>query len=314
MDDAQQYTPAQAADPSTPAEVLAAIAGSRPDLHPYLAANPSTYPALLEWLGQLGDPAVDAALQARESTAIVPSDGPGEGAGYLPPASAGQPWAEVTPQSTGSSSSALPQSYPASPYEAASPHEAATAHATASSGPPPGGPAPDTLAGQPVGYPFPAGDAGGRPGTSPFGAPAGSPYGPAAGQRPRGSRTWLWVLLALLAILVVGGTIVGILVVRTISDAANDAGTIFNTGEARDYGDDPALDALWDACAGGDMAACDDLYFEAPGGSEYEEFADTCGGRTDGGTLCRESDLGGAAAPVLHTEAHERAGPAPSSV
>jgi hypothetical protein len=59
------YTAAQAADPSTPLEVLAQIAEHAPALRPYVASNPSTYTALLDWLGALGDPAVDAALQAR---------------------------------------------------------------------------------------------------------------------------------------------------------------------------------------------------------------------------------------------------------
>lgn len=58
--------------------------------------------------------------------------------------------------------------------------------------------------------------------------------------------------------------------------------------EGGSYGDDPALDALWDACEGGDNAACDDLYMESPFGSEYEDFGDTCGGRgrPEGATWC----------------------------
>ncbi len=59
------YTYEQAKDPATPAIVLAKIAELAPELRPALAENPSTYPALVEWLGQLGDPAVDAALGRR---------------------------------------------------------------------------------------------------------------------------------------------------------------------------------------------------------------------------------------------------------
>lgn len=44
------------------------------------------------------------------------------------------------------------------------------------------------------------------------------------------------------------------------------------------YGDDPELDALWDACAGGSAEACDDLWGQAPVDSEYEEFGFSCGG------------------------------------
>lgn len=58
----------QAADPSTPGAVLQQIAADHPDLRVVIAANPSTYPALLEWLGALGDPAVDEVLQSRVST------------------------------------------------------------------------------------------------------------------------------------------------------------------------------------------------------------------------------------------------------
>jgi len=39
------------------------------------------------------------------------------------------------------------------------------------------------------------------------------------------------------------------------------------------YGDDPALDALWDLCEDGDYQACEDLYFDSPLNSEYEAFA-----------------------------------------
>lgn len=56
---------ALALDPATPAETLFRLAQDEPAVRPYLAANPSTYGALLEWLGQLNDPAIDAALKAR---------------------------------------------------------------------------------------------------------------------------------------------------------------------------------------------------------------------------------------------------------
>lgn len=62
----------EAGDPATPLGRLHEIAQERPDLRHVLAGNPSTYPALLEWLGRLGDPQVNAALHARaESMATV---------------------------------------------------------------------------------------------------------------------------------------------------------------------------------------------------------------------------------------------------
>ena len=47
------------------------------------------------------------------------------------------------------------------------------------------------------------------------------------------------------------------------------------------YGDDAALDALWDQCAGGDGQACAALVFQAPVGSAYAEFGGSCGNRPD---------------------------------
>lgn len=60
-----RYDAQIAADPSTPLAVLADIAATEAALRPYVAANPSTYPELLAWLGALGDPAVDEALRGR---------------------------------------------------------------------------------------------------------------------------------------------------------------------------------------------------------------------------------------------------------
>ena len=47
------------------------------------------------------------------------------------------------------------------------------------------------------------------------------------------------------------------------------------------YGDDAALDLLWDECADGSGEACDTLWSNAPLGSEYEEFGVSCGARPD---------------------------------
>ncbi|MBP1158065.1 DUF5336 domain-containing protein [Rhodococcus sp. PvR099] len=59
------YTQALALDPYTPLQTLGHIAQSDAALRPYVAANPSAYPDLLDWLAELGDPEVDAALKAR---------------------------------------------------------------------------------------------------------------------------------------------------------------------------------------------------------------------------------------------------------
>lgn len=60
-----------AADPATSGHELMAIAAARPDLRPAIALNPASYPPLLDWLGNLGDPSVAAALALRQSAYAI---------------------------------------------------------------------------------------------------------------------------------------------------------------------------------------------------------------------------------------------------
>ena len=53
-----------------------------------------------------------------------------------------------------------------------------------------------------------------------------------------------------------------------------------------DLGDDADLDALAAECFDGDVAACDQLFFESPAGSDYEAYGDSCGGRNEPAGLC----------------------------
>jgi len=85
-----EYTAAQAADPSTPPPQLADIATHRPDLRAAVASNPAAYPELLQWLGSFGDAEVGRALAARgqagppqgpASASPTPGD-PGAARGY----------------------------------------------------------------------------------------------------------------------------------------------------------------------------------------------------------------------------------------
>lgn len=59
------FTAAQAEDPATDPALLATICAEAPGLRPHVAANPSAYPALLQWLAALGDERVDRALRSR---------------------------------------------------------------------------------------------------------------------------------------------------------------------------------------------------------------------------------------------------------
>lgn len=49
--------------------------------------------------------------------------------------------------------------------------------------------------------------------------------------------------------------------------------------DARPPGDDEVLDILWVECGDGDGEACDELFYTATPGSDYEAFGFSCGGR-----------------------------------
>ena len=57
------------------------------------------------------------------------------------------------------------------------------------------------------------------------------------------------------------------------------------TQQPTGLGDDPAFDLLARSCFDGDMQACDDLFDQAPIGSNYRVYGDTCAGRQEPGTF-----------------------------
>lgn len=63
---AAQQPAAEQALTTTDQMQIAQIAQCAPELRACIARNPNTYPALIEWLGQLGDPAINAALASRQ--------------------------------------------------------------------------------------------------------------------------------------------------------------------------------------------------------------------------------------------------------
>ena len=65
MSQAQDELVARATDPNAELSTLHELAQNYPGLRPYIAANPRTYPALLDWLGSLGDADVNAVLASR---------------------------------------------------------------------------------------------------------------------------------------------------------------------------------------------------------------------------------------------------------
>ncbi|HQY33961.1 MAG TPA: hypothetical protein PLS68_08325 [Actinotalea sp.] len=325
MTEPENFTAQQAADPSTPGQVLADIAALRPELRAAVASNPSAYPGLLEWLGSLGEPTVDAALAARagaeQPTVVLPT---------LPPVAAPQWQGQATTPAA-----------PAPAYGAPAPGfepQAPAYGAPAGYAPQPGQPYGLAPAGAPpkkggnkvlvivlsilgvlillgVGAFFAIkalignvtdqledidvpgiteGDAYGDNAELDalwdacetedwaacddlyFAAPIGSEYeafGETCGNRTEAS----------------GGSCVTDMGGGATEDTGEDTGS----DEPFGYGDDATLDALWDSCAGGDMAACDELYFSAPIDSEYESFGDTCGNTAEGGAACASSTTTG---------------------
>ena len=246
MTQPENFTSAQASDPQTPGQVLADIAALRPDLRVAVAGNPSTYPGLLEWLGSLGEPAVDAAIAARRAAVQQTQQMP-----TLPPT------APPAPSWAGQSAAQAPPLMVTPGY----------------SGMPPQGGAPQ-YAGMP-----------------PQGGGPGLQY---AGTAPQKSNKALWIVLGivgLIILLTIGAVIFFINRAKNVVEDLN-LDDITNNLTGGNYGDNDTLDALWNACEGGDWAACDQLNWDSPGGSAYESFGDTCGNRTDGSLLCVD-ELGG---------------------
>ncbi|MGY1849453.1 MULTISPECIES: hypothetical protein [unclassified Blastococcus] len=62
--------------------------------------------------------------------------------------------------------------------------------------------------------------------------------------------------------------------------------------EPGDLGPDPILDAYAQGCFDGELQACDDLMYESPPLSAYEQYASTCGGRVKAYTVMACTELG----------------------
>ncbi len=121
MSDEAGYTSDQARDAATPAEILARIVEHRPDLRPDVAANPSTYPALLELAGRARGPC--GGRGARE---------PWPGAGATAPAAG---CAGAAPAPYGTAPAAPYSGAPAAPYGTTPAAPYATAPAAPDGGP-----------------------------------------------------------------------------------------------------------------------------------------------------------------------------------
>ena len=72
-------------DPNLDPALLASIAGDFPALRPVVASHPLLYPELQQWLADLNDPAVDAALARRVSGPPPPPPPPRPPASFISP-------------------------------------------------------------------------------------------------------------------------------------------------------------------------------------------------------------------------------------
>ena len=295
MTDSSAFTPAQAADPGTSAQDMARIAAERPDLWPSLAANPSLYPDLRQWLRQVGGEEVQEALTALEqqtaSMHVVQAENRGAGETAPPP-----------PPPTGGFSGAVPPSAPSvGGFSGAVPPSAPSV--ACASVPPP---------------------------SAPSAAYAPAPLVPVPPTGPKSSNTTAAVGIAIfLSVIVLAiGSVVLTAYSRHSSESrietlqtscrnghmadcdslyyAAGSGSsdeffgkscggrdysLSSGGECRStYGSiysSPSPSSLYgssssslrDSCSAGDMDDCDSLYYLSSYGSADESFGKSCGGR-----------------------------------
>jgi len=280
---AEQYSSYDASNPSTPAEVLALIAEHRPELRALVAANPSTSEPTAQWLAGLGDVAVDAALRRRAGAGAGLTTGSVDSSAQWQQPDAG-------PQAAYGQPAGFQPGFPGQPSDFA--HPSAAYGQPAAHGQQPGG-----FGQQPGAF--------GQPGATgqhqAFGQQPGAygpGYGAASGQEQsypgaqaaygyQSPQVGPWTTAqpaksgSAVGWIIGGAVVVVVAIVAVIIGLTAALGPIVSD-DANAYGDDPALDALWDSCEGGDAQACDDLFMDSPLASEYEDFGASCGGRFPG--------------------------------
>lgn len=122
-------------------------------------------------------------------------------------------------------------------------------------------------------------------GQSPYGP---YPYPPAGSPRRSVVKVLGWSIAGVLAVVAV---VVGVFLAVDSAVPDEQVAAPAATQKPAGLGGDPALDLLAEACHGGDMSACDDLFTVSDVGSDYEEYGDTCAGRRDGGAWAMCADV-----------------------
>lgn len=102
----------EAADPVTPPARLAELLTARPDLGAMIARHPQSYPEMLAWIGEHGDPAAQAAVLDRLAPPMKSAVAPGAQPPSVAPRSVPvAPAAVASTASTGSGASGAPRRF-----------------------------------------------------------------------------------------------------------------------------------------------------------------------------------------------------------
>lgn len=105
------------------------------------------------------------------------------------------------------------------------------------------------------------------------------------------SPKWAWVAIGLGAVLIIAAIILAIFAFTGSNNNNSQSGEQQSSNTVTVPASGKELSTLREECAAGDMMACDQLYFEAPLGSEDEAFGNTCGERQLPGKYCHLSAL-----------------------
>lgn len=102
---------------------------------------------------------------------------------------------------------------------------------------------------------------------------------------------WAWIAIGLGVALIIAAIVLAIYAFGGASSYNSQSGNQQSRSTVTVPVSGKELSTLREECAAGDMMACDQLYFEAPVGSEDEAFGNTCGERQLPGKYCHLSAL-----------------------
>lgn len=111
---------------------------------------------------------------------------------------------------------------------------------------------------------------------------------PSNKKKPRGI---LAVILAVAGVIIVACIIIGVIIwtqkPHSSAPASEDATVSQSNTQFSVQPSNKDVAILYQECSEGIMLSCDQLYFEAPVGSEEEAFGDTCGNTQNPGSYCQ---------------------------